>query len=206
LDKLFGRTLHAARDAEIYAEGSPATHIFKVVSGAVRTCKIMRDGRRQVGEFALPGDFFGWNGIGAHFYSAEAVADSMLISYARRDVDHASAADREALRALHLMVLESLSAAQRRLLLLGRKTAVERVASFLLEMHERGSGKADEVRLPMTRSDIADHLGLTVETVSRALSSLKQSGAVLLEGAHQFRVWDWRKLEQLSGDDAAWTP
>ena len=196
-----GRTVCIRRDAEIYCEGSHATHIFKVISGAVRTCKAMQDGRRQIGEFVLPGDVFGWDGIESHFYTAEALADTVLVSYPRRAIEDATRYDQVAARSLRLMMLDSLSAAQRRMLLLARKTAVERVATFLLEMHERTSREPGEVHLPMTRNDIADHLGLTLETVSRVLSGLKQKGAITLHGAHIIRVANRQILSKISGED-----
>ena len=186
--KVAGRPVCAARDTEIYAEGSRATHIFKVISGAVRTCKLMQDGRRQIGEFALPGDLFGWDGIDSHFYTAEAIADAVLVCYPRRAIEEVSRRDQDAARALQVMMLGNLSAAQRRMVLLGRKTAVERVATFLLEMHQRGSRGPGQVHLPMTRTDIADHLGLTIETVSRVLGVLKQKQAISLQDAHTIRV------------------
>jgi CRP-like cAMP-binding protein len=196
-----GRMIHVSRDAEIYAEGSSPDHVYQVISGAVRTCKLMADGRRQVGEFALPGDLFGLDGIGAHFYTAEAIADTQLVCYSRRMLDEFAGRDQSTARRVQLLTLKSLTLAQKRIVLLGRKTALERVASFLLEMQDRSSDAGGCLTLRMSRYDIADHLGLTVETVSRSLGTLKERRAIALLDAHRIRIADRYALERLSGED-----
>ncbi len=196
-----GRTVRIGRDAEIYAEDSSSDHVYRVISGAVRTCKLMADGRRQIGEFALPGDLFGLEAFGNRLYSAEAVVDTQLVCYSRRALEESAARDGAIARAMQDLALNSLAAAQKRIMLLGRKTAMERVASFLLEMQDRNATADACLTLPMSRQDIADHLGLTIETVSRSLSSLKQRSVIVLPDAHRIRILDHATLERLSGED-----
>ena len=203
--KVPGRIVHVGRDAEVYAEGGSPDHVYQVISGAVRTCKLMADGRRQVGEFALPGDLFGLDGIGTYFYAAEAIVDTQLVCYSRRMLDELTGHDQSTARGLQLLTLKRLTWAQKRLLLLGRKTALERVASFLLEMQERSSDAGGCLTLPMSRYDIADHLGLTVETVSRSFGILKQRRAITLQDAQRIRIVDRSMLEHLSGEDEVTT-
>src|SRR5579875_62476 len=150
-----GRTVRVGRDAEIYAEGSSSDHVYRVISGAVRTCKLMADGRRQIGEFALPGDLFGLEAFGSRLYSTEAVMETQLVCYSRRALEGSAARDGAVARAMQDLALKSLAAAQKRIVLLGRKTAMERVASFLLEMQDRNAMADACLKLPMSRQDIA---------------------------------------------------
>ena len=175
----FGTTLRVSRDEEVYAEGDPADYCCRVISGCIRTVRLMEDGRRQVGEFLLEGDLFGLEDIGTHDFSAEAVADSVVRRYPRRMVE-ALAETRPALsRRLRELMQAGLRAAHERLLRLGRKTATERIASFLAEMDRRSAHAGPTfLELPMGRADIADHLGLTVETVCRVLAAMKRDGVV----------------------------
>ena len=193
-----GRIVRHARGRTIFEEGSPATHVYKVVSGTVRTCKLLADGRRQIGEFVLAGEVFGLDGLGDHFYTAEAVTDCTVVCYTRRAVEENLLGSRNAAAVVHRLMLNSLGAAQRSLLALGRKTAVERLASFLLELQDRTGTDAGCVTLPMPRHDIADHLGLTIETVSRAFGTLKKARAIELDGAHRVRVRNRLALERIS--------
>ncbi len=200
-----GRVAHFGRDEEIYAEGSPTENVYRVISGAVRTSKLMADGRRHIGEFALPGDLFGLDGIDEHFYAAEAVADTQVQCFSRRRLEELATSDPSAARAVRRLMQTGLAVAQQRIVSLGRKTALERVVSFLLEMAERASDGSGRIVLPMSRYDIADHLGLTVETVSRSLGNLKQRHWITLEEAHRVRLLHRRALQEASGDDAVTT-
>jgi CRP/FNR family nitrogen fixation transcriptional regulator len=177
----FGTTVRFSREQEVHAEGDPAEFCYRVVSGCIRTVRQMEDGRRQVGEFLLQGDMFGLNVLGTYDFSAEAVSDSVLRRYPRRMVE-ALAESRPAMaRRLRELALKHLRATHDRLVLLGRKTASERIASFLIEMDRRvGDGGRSIVELPMCRTDIADHLGLTVETVCRVLAHLKREGSLAI--------------------------
>jgi CRP/FNR family nitrogen fixation transcriptional regulator len=183
-----------AKDAEIYVQSEPVERIYRVVSGAVRTTRLLSDGRRQVGEFYFPGDVFGLETGPEHRYSAEALCDSVVLA-----VKRATLRSGEASAELDRMIWEAtaheLDRTQDHLLMLGRKTASERVASFLRGVIQRTGGQGD---LPMTRQDIADYLGLTIETVSRMLSQLQSSAVVEFDALRHFRVRNPQALERLA--------
>jgi CRP-like cAMP-binding protein len=169
------------KEQTIYAEGSPAEFCYRIVCGCVRMVKLMEDGRRQVVEFLLPDDLLGFDALGTYDLSAEAVTPVVLHRYRRKVVERLADADPAIARRLRALSAAGLRAAWDRMMLLGRKTAVERIASFLLEMTARvPSGGRAGVLLPMGRLDIADHLGLTMETVCRVLSSLRQEGTIAM--------------------------
>ena len=166
-----------ARNVEIYGESEPADYLYKVASGAIRTYKVLNDGRRQIGSFYLPGDIFGLEVGGKHTFSAEAVADSRVLVIRRSAVAALAGRNKEIARQLWTMTAAELQRAQDHVMLL-IKTAQERVVGFLLEMAARSNPDASEVDLPMSRQDIADYLGLTMETVSRMMTQLENSGAI----------------------------
>ena len=170
-----------SRGTEIFGEAEPAEYIYQVIEGGVRTYKLLSDGRRQIGAFHLPGDIFGLDNRGVHRFTAEAIVDSTVRLVKRESLDRV--AKREPAMILNLLSLSTrnLQHAENHLLLLGRKTARERVAAFLVEMNGRLSGPG-VMALPMTRRDISDYLGLTIETVSRALAALKRKGYLTVRG------------------------
>lgn len=172
-----GSPITLAPERELYAQGAPADYCYRVVSGCMRTVKLMEDGRRQVGAFLLAGDCLGFDDLDLHDFAAQAVTEVVLRRYRRREVE--AQADRQPAlaRRLRELAAASLRVAHDRLLLLGRKTASERIASFLLELAARQGGTR-QVRLPMGRTDMADHLGLTVETVCRMLTHLRREGSI----------------------------
>lgn len=175
----FGTNVSFGRDQEIHPEGADALYAYTVVSGCVRTVKLMEDGRRQVGEFLLPGDMFGLDALGTHDFAAEAVTDVVLRRYPRRMVEALAESHAALSRRLREMALDSLRTAHGRMVLLGRKTAAERIATFLLEMARRtGMRASGMLDLPMNRADMADHLGLTVETICRVLAQMKRDRIV----------------------------
>jgi CRP/FNR family transcriptional regulator, nitrogen fixation regulation protein len=174
--EMMGAPMPFARNAEIYGENEPADYLYKIVSGAVRTYKVLNDGRRQIGSFYLPGDIFGLEVEEEHTFSAEAVADCKVLVIKRSALVALAGRDSSIARQLWTMAAGELHRAQDHIMLL-IKTAQERVAGFLMEMSARNSG-ANEVDLPMSRQDIADYLGLTIETVSRTLTQLENSGAI----------------------------
>jgi len=180
--EVVGTSFNYVRDEEIYGEGEDTQFIYKVISGAVRTSKIMRDGRRQIGRFYLPGEFFGLELGKQHNLSAEAVADSKIFLFKRRQIEAMAQRNMEAAREMWLMTAHHLRHAEDHLLLLGRKTALERLAAFLIEM-DMSHGNCGLFELPMSRRDIADYLGLTLETVSRGFSELQKKQALELDGA-----------------------
>jgi len=171
-----------ARGEEVFAEGDAGTFFYKVVSGTVRTGKLLADGRRQIDAFHLAGDVFGLESGDRHRFTAEAVDDVVVIAYRRSRFASLVHDDPEFGELLMASMLTSLDRAHDHMVLLGRKTALEKIASFLLDMASRRPG-ADKVVLPMQRTDIADHLGLTIETVSRTLTQMVRDGLIRLAEA-----------------------
>lgn len=175
----FSVSITVRRDAEIYGQGDAARFCYQVVSGCVRTVKLMEDGRRQVNDFLFPGDWFGVDALDEHEFSAEAVDEVVLKRFPRRAIDVLAEQDARVARWLLDLTAGQLRAARERLVTLGRKTASERIAGFLLEMTRRMPvDEAGATALPMSRTDIADHLGLTIETVCRALAQFRRDGAI----------------------------
>lgn len=175
-------TVRAAPDEEIVGQGEPADFCYLVQSGCVRTVKLMEDGRRQVGEFLFPGDLFGWDALEEHDFGAEAVTAAALRRYPRRLLEALAERDRDLAQRLRTLTAHELRAGRERMLLLGRKTAAERIASFLLEISARLGGAGNRpIELPMRRVDIADYLGLTIETVCRGLTSLRRKQIIAIE-------------------------
>ena len=170
---MMGATMSFPSETEIFGEGEAADYAYQVVSGGVRTYKILSDGRRQVGGFYLPGDIFGLEFRDEHTLSAEAITDTKVVVVKRSMLMALAGRDPVIGRELLAVTGSELRRVQTRMLLLV-KSAEERVAGFLLEMAERARG-GNVVELPMTRRDIADYLGLTFETVSRTLRSLAKS-------------------------------
>ncbi|QIO32188.1 helix-turn-helix domain-containing protein [Bradyrhizobium sp. 1(2017)] len=163
------------RGSEIYGEKEPAEYIYQVKSGTVRSYKLLPDGRRQINAFHVPGDIFGLENGGVHRFTAEAVVDTTVRLIRRESLDSAAENDGALTRNLLRMATTNLRHAENHMLLLGRKRSMERVAAFLIEMNGRLTA-AGILALPMTRRDIADYLGLTIETISRSLSYLRELG------------------------------
>lgn len=200
LDRL-GTLVGVARDGTLFYEGDLADHLYKVVSGAVRLCKVLPDGRRQLADFFLPGDLVGLDLGESHSFAAEAIADSVVLKLPRRRVETMVSENPRLGRALLSLAVERLAAAQSQMVLLGRKNATERLASFLLELLERtGHTGSDQptLTLTMTRADIADYLGLTIETVSRTFARLKQLKAIALPHPQRVVLRDRELLEELA--------
>ncbi len=179
--------VEAGDDGVLVREGDPASHLINVTSGMVRVSKLLADGRRQIVGFLLPGDFLGLAAGETYPFTAEAIGEATACRF-RRDRYRALLAELPALEsALLERASHDLQAAQDHILLLGRKTADEKVASFLIDLFDRGGG-APEVDLPMTRAEIADYLGLTTETVSRAFTRLRKAGLVSLPNLRAARL------------------
>jgi CRP/FNR family nitrogen fixation transcriptional regulator len=187
------------KGAEIYGEKDPAEYVYQVKRGAVRSYKLLTDGRRQIGAFHLVGDIFGLENGGMHRFTAEAVIKTTVRFISRRSLERAAEGNTVVARNLIGMTASNLEHAENHMLLLGRKSSLERVAAFLLEMDRRLSG-SDVMTLPMTRQDIADYLGLTLETVSRALSKLHHTG-VLDFNEHKQREIVLRDRQRLASFD-----
>jgi CRP/FNR family nitrogen fixation transcriptional regulator len=185
------------KEGEIYGEDEPAEFVYQIVHGAVRTHKLLSDGRRQIGAFHLPGDVFGLEAGSNHRLTAEAIVDTTVRLVKRSSLEHAATTDVEVARRLWGMTAGDLQHAENHMLLLGRKTAMERVAAFLLEMDRRLSAAA-MMALPMCRRDIGDYLGLTLETVSRTLSELHDLGILDFSGARQILLRNRQHLRTMN--------
>jgi CRP/FNR family nitrogen fixation transcriptional regulator len=172
------------KDTEIFRENEPADNVYQVKVGSVRSFKLLSDGRRQIGAFHLVGDIFGATMEVSHRFTTEAIVDTRLWVVKRQDLaDSHGVLTRDLLN----MTAQSLQHAEDHLLLLGQKNVLEKVAAFLLEMDKR-LARTGAMTLPMTRRDIADYLGLTLETVSRALHKLKREGAIDFAGNQQREI------------------
>jgi len=191
--RAFGIAMSFGRNMEIYAEGEPAGHVYKVVSGVVRISKLLPDGRRQISAFHTPGDMFGFEADDLHNASAEAVTPVKVIAYKWQSLLSAGTRSTSLVRDLLNLTMVGLRHTQEHLLLLGRKNALERVAAFLLDMAKR-TKTGSVVELAMPRHDIADYLGLTLETISRMFAELKERGVIKLEGARRVHLLDLERL------------
>jgi CRP/FNR family nitrogen fixation transcriptional regulator len=196
LPRSTGETMPGTRRAigrgqEVFSEGDPCASFYKVVSGIVRTVKLLPDGRRQIEAFHLAGDVFGLETGTAHRFSAEAVDDAVVIAHRRSCL-----ADPAVGVQMMSWMQISLDRAQDHMVVLGRKNAVEKLASFLLDLAGRTT-RQDRVELPMQRSDIADYLGLTIETVSRTISQMVRRGLIRLLDTHTVLLADKTALQQL---------
>jgi CRP/FNR family nitrogen fixation transcriptional regulator len=184
------------KDEEIYGEDEPAEYVYQIIRGAVRTYKLLSDGRRQIGTFHLPGDVFGLESGNNHRLAAEAIIDTTVRLVKRSNLEQAADVDVRVARKLWNMTAGELRHAENHMLLLGRKSAMERVANFLLEM-DRRLAVAGMMALPMCRRDIGDYLGLTLETVSRALSQLHGEGVLGFSGARQIVLRNRQRLQNM---------
>ncbi|MDP3897723.1 MAG: helix-turn-helix domain-containing protein [Mesorhizobium sp.] len=160
--------------SEIYAQGEKAVGLYQIEFGAVRVYRLLADGRRQISAFHLAGETFGFDASARHHFFAEAITGASIRIFATTGRIDMS-------RELLPLALRSLTRAQEHLLVLGRQNAIERVAAFLLDIADRQGG-AERIDLPMSRTDIGDYLGLTIETVSRAFSKLREKGIIRLCG------------------------
>ena len=203
LEPLVGQR-HLEPGQSLFGEDETADHVYNLVEGTVRLFKLLPDGRRQITGFAIPGDFLGLSSRGQYAYSAEAVSGASVCRFKRKDIERLF----EDFPAMEHRVLaianDELAAAQDQMLLLGRKTPMEKVTSFLLTLTkrlERVGRKDRELVLAMTRADIADYLGLTVETVSRTFSKLKAARLIALPSPDHVELLDRRRLEALAAGD-----
>ena len=181
-----GVRMHFAAGEEIYAQAETADLIYQLVSGAVRTTRLLGDGRRQIGDFYYDGDLFGIEAGPEHRFSAEALNDCEVLVLKRAALRHYGEQGGQIERAIWQATAKALERTQEHLMLLGRKTACEKVASFLLDVADRFG--CEVTTLPMGRQDMADYLGLTIETVSRMVTQLQADGLVELSGCRRFRI------------------
>ena len=193
--EMMGAPMSFGRNGEIYGEGEPADFVYKVISGCVRTYKVLADGRRQIGAFYLPGDVFGLEVGEEHGFSAEAIAATKVLVVKRSALMNLASRDSNVARELWTLTGRELARVQEHILLLV-KTAQERVVGFLFEMAARRPA-GDMVELPMSRQDIADYLGLTIETVSRTLTNLEHEAAIELPNSRRIVLRNRPALKEM---------
>ena len=184
-------------------EGDDADAVFKVLSGTLCIYRLMSDGRRQVSRFCRAGQYLGLTAADVYPYNAVVVSDVELVRIRRRDFEEEVERDPVLQKFMLAQVTEELRTAQRQLVLLGRKSAIEKVASFLLEFGNPEELDTDNphIAIPMTRVDIADHLGLTHETVCRAFAQMRKEGVISVPDPHLIEVHDLASLEDIAEGD-----
>ena len=203
-DKLFALATRLQLDKRdrLFAAGDPARHVYNLTEGTVSVSRSLTDGRRQILGFLLPGDFLGLEPGESHRCDAEALTEAKVCRFERTTFDAFLQDNPEVALRLLRIASSDLAQAARHELLLGRKTAVERIATFLIDLRDRSGARhlrTHPLALPMTRSEIADYTGMTIETVSRVLGRLRSGKVIELVGAGAVRVLDEAELERLSG-------
>jgi CRP/FNR family transcriptional regulator, nitrogen fixation regulation protein len=193
---LMGGLMRFTRNTEVYGEDEPAEYFYQVISGAVRTYRMLEDGRRQIVAFYLPGDIFGVEAGDVHQSSAEAVSESQVLVVKRSSVLARAEHQKDLSKQLWTLTAQELQRVQQHSLVL-IMSAEERVVGFLFEMASRSSGTM-AIELPMSRQDIADYLGLTIETVSRTFTQLVQSGVIALETSRRVHFRNRAALDRLN--------
>ena len=185
-----------ARREVIFDQGDAATHCYQLISGCARTVELLSDGRRQINDFLFSGDFFGWEDLDRHDLAAEAVIPCSLHRFGRVEWEDLISENTGFSRHVRTRLATQTRASREHILLLGRKTVPERILTFLLRMIDRlEPDERSRVRLPMGRLDIADYLGLTVETVSRHLTAMRNEGLIVTERA-KIVIFDRQALER----------
>ncbi len=201
LDAIADQVNYSPRQS-IFCEGETAEYVFNVTGGDARIYKLLADGRLQGTGFLFAGDFIGLSALETYAYSAEAITQLSAYRFPRKKLEGMLEQYPKLEKHLLGMVVNELTTAQDQMLLLGRKTAQERVASFLLILSHRLNGRgrdADSISLPMTRADIADYLGLTIETVSRAFTRLRRADVIAKGSDGAIQLIDRQALEDLGG-------
>jgi CRP/FNR family transcriptional regulator, anaerobic regulatory protein len=203
-DRLFALAtrLQLGRRDRLFAAGDPARYVYNLTEGTVSVSRSLADGRRQILGFLLPGDFLGLEAGDTHRCDAEALTETKVCRFERAVFDAFLHDNPEVALRLLRIASSDLAQAARHEVLLGRKTAVERIATFLLDLRDRSGARhlrTQPLALPMTRSEIADYTGLTIETVSRVMGRLKSGKVIELVGASAVRVLDDAQLERMSG-------
>jgi CRP/FNR family transcriptional regulator len=199
--KCLGSTVRIGAHEPLFHEGDAADTVYNLTSGTLKLYKLLSDGRRQIMGFLQPGDFLGITIDDEHAFSAEAIDPVEVCRFSRARFDAFVEDHPRVERELYRLAAHELGMAQEQMILLGRKTALERVASFLLGLLKRQKERGvagDTVALQMNRLDIADYLGLTKETVSRVFTSLKTSGVIRLLAEDRVAITDRGTLETLA--------
>lgn len=185
----------------VFCEGDPRTHVYRVENGVIAIYKTLFDGRRRIIDFAYPGDFIGLGVLGEHIMSAQATCPARVRCLSASALESLAETDASLALKLYKSVCQDLLAARSLLVTVGQRSAVERMAAFLLALHRRGSDANDVIKLAMRRSDIADLLGLTIETVSRTLTKLREMGVIEVEqGGTTVTLLDVQRLTDLANE------
>jgi CRP/FNR family transcriptional regulator len=189
----------------VFIEGDPTSQVFRVETGAVALYKVLSDGRRQIVGFAYPGDLIGLGAEGEHVMNAQAIKPTRLRCLGMASLLRSAAQDPALALKLYEAVARELAATRDLMLTTGQRSATERLASFLLAFSRRAERNGQDpcdFELPMTRTDIGDFLGLTIETVSRTFTKLRTLGLIELPQSHRVRLVDLDQLESLAaGED-----
>lgn len=189
----------------VFCEGDPRTHVFQIEEGVVTIYRMLTDGRRQIIDFAYPGEFIGLGASAEHYFSAEATSATRVRCYGASALEETAARDPGLALQLYKAVSLELAAARALLVAIGQRSALERVATFLTMLSRRsGSGNGSErvVHLPMRRADIGDFLGLTIETVSRTITKLRVMRVIKIAHGADIEILDAERLEELSEGEA----
>jgi CRP/FNR family transcriptional regulator len=195
------QTVAIERDRAVFHQGDRADAVYAVAGGVIRLCKLLPDGRRQIVGFVQAGDFMGLASGDSHLYTAEAVTAATVRRLPRARLEALMDEDPALRRRLMLVTARELVAAQEQMLLLGRKNAREKICSFLMALsrrRERTHGDGTRIHLPMSRTDIADYLGLTIETVSRTISRLKADRLIRLLDGNRIELIDPERIADLA--------
>jgi CRP/FNR family transcriptional regulator, anaerobic regulatory protein len=188
----------------LFFEGDDARHVFELTEGALRIFRIISDGRRVITGFVYGGDLIGVSLKGNYLYGAEAIVPTKVRRLTRRAFEAAVTESDELRMQVFERVCDEMAAAQDQMVLLSCKNAEERLCTFLIKHARRASGTGVAqalVQLPMTRQDMADYLGLTIETVSRTITKLAGKGVLGCVGRHSIKIIKPMVLAQLAGDD-----
>lgn len=197
----FGARQQFERNETIFNQDDTAENVYRILSGTVRLCRYMPDGRRYIVDFLMPGDLMGFVESPDQPVSAEAVTEVTLIAYPRVCFDRMAQENAAVRSQLLCHISSNLLTAHQHLFVLGCQKAKERVASFLLRLADRMDViESERLDISMSRQDIADHLGLTIETISRMIASLRSDGAILVPNAHQIILRDVHALRALAAE------
>src|SRR3569832_1270430 len=187
------------RNEALFHEADAVRYVIQIVCGTVRLCRHTPDGRRHISDFAIPGDICGSFVDATQSLTAEAVTAVTVIAYPRAHLDRLCESDPRFRASVMAHLSGHLLSVQRHTFTLGCQNAKERLASFILRLAERTGGiDSGRVELAMGRQDIADHLGLTIETISRAITALRKEHMIGAPGAHQFVLRDIDALIELA--------
>ncbi|MGI9486721.1 MAG: helix-turn-helix domain-containing protein [Geminicoccaceae bacterium] len=187
----------------VYCQGEPGDHVYEVIEGVVKLYMLTADGRLQITGFAYPGQILALDSDSHYATTAEAVTQSKLCQYPRAKFERVIDEHPQLARQLFAIVAQDLTAARSQMLLLGRKSATERLASFLLDLSDRTAARGEDpdlIELPMSRGDIGDYLGLTIETVSRTVTRLRQLGVLDLHQHRTVAIRDRNRLSEMAED------